>query len=71
MVMEFFIDLVVMRKNSINKYNNKYLFIYFDYRITFVVSAYRNCPDTNAKVLADSIERTLIEVKTSFMTSNL
>ncbi|CAF1074229.1 unnamed protein product [Rotaria sordida] len=35
--------------------------------ITFFVSAYRNCSDTNAQALADSIERTLIEVKTSFM----
>lgn len=69
MVMEFFIELVMMRKNSINKFDNKYLFIH--YRITFFVSAYRTCPDTNAKALADSIERTLIEIKTSFMTSNL
>ncbi|CAF4676260.1 unnamed protein product, partial [Rotaria sp. Silwood2] len=39
--------------------------------ITFFVSAYRNCSDSNAQALADSIERTLIEVKTSFMKSNL
>ncbi|CAF1051449.1 unnamed protein product [Adineta ricciae] len=38
---------------------------------TFVVTAYRNCPDTNAQILADSIKHTLIEVKNSFMTSNL
>ncbi|CAF4728483.1 unnamed protein product, partial [Rotaria sp. Silwood2] len=39
--------------------------------ITFFVSAYVNCSDTNTQALADSIERTLIEVKTSFMKSNL
>ncbi|CAF4439879.1 unnamed protein product, partial [Rotaria sp. Silwood2] len=39
--------------------------------ITFFVSAYRNCSDTNAQALADSIEHTLIQVKTSFMKSNL
>ncbi|CAF3009700.1 unnamed protein product [Rotaria sp. Silwood2] len=39
--------------------------------ITFVVTAYRNCSDTNVQAMADSIERTLIEIKTSFMKSNL
>ncbi|CAF4750516.1 unnamed protein product [Rotaria sp. Silwood1] len=38
--------------------------------ITFFVSAYRNCLDTNAQAFADSIERTLIEIKTFFMKSN-
>ena len=53
-----------MRKNSINAYDNKYLIIH--YRITVVVTAYRTSSDTNAKEFADSIERTLIEIKTFF-----
>ncbi|CAF3609815.1 unnamed protein product [Rotaria sp. Silwood1] len=39
--------------------------------VTFVVTAYRSCSDTNAQALADSIESTLIDMKTSFMKSNL
>ncbi len=34
-------------------------------------SAYRSGPDTNAQALTDLIKRTLIEIKTSFMTSNI
>ncbi|CAF5174259.1 unnamed protein product, partial [Rotaria magnacalcarata] len=39
--------------------------------ITFLVSAYRNSAITDAQALAHTIERTLIEVKMSFMLSNL
>jgi hypothetical protein len=45
-----------------------YLFIY---RITYVVTAYRSCSETNAQRLSDEIKRTLIEIKSSFMISNL
>jgi hypothetical protein len=66
MATEFSIDLLAKRKEELKKCN---LFVY--YRITFVVTAYRSCSETNAQALVDSIERTLIEMKTSFMTSNL
>ncbi|CAF4883392.1 unnamed protein product [Rotaria sp. Silwood1] len=38
--------------------------------ITFFVATYRNCSETNAQALANSIEHTLIEVKTYFMKSD-
>ncbi|CAF1274412.1 unnamed protein product [Adineta steineri] len=38
---------------------------------TFCVTAYRSCPDTKPQALADLIKLTLIEMKTSFVTSNL
>ncbi|CAF1507848.1 unnamed protein product, partial [Adineta steineri] len=34
-------------------------------------NTYRSCPDTNPQSLADLIKLTLIEMKISFMTSNL
>jgi len=41
------------------------------FSITFVVTAYRNSSHTNARRLADSIQETLIELKTLFLASNL
>ena len=50
--------------------NVKILLIIYS-RITFVVTAYRSSSETNAQKLSYEIKRSLIEVKTSFMISNL
>ena len=70
MAMAFSIDLAKKRKLKISDQLDYYQ-LSMHYRTTFVITAYRSCPDTNVQTLADAIKHTLIEVKNSFMTSNL